>query len=243
MSSAKKCQAKGGPANCDNPNCPEKTSSWEIPQFFIEQAKAHTPPKIPFGAWTKEDTVLFKTPTGSRLYNLANANSDDDYYVITPSKYVSGQSRRSAIKQSLKGDLDTVFMDFRSFVKLCSEGAPTTLEVMFSQASKSDFFEDYRNNYYCSDPAVVHKYMATIKRFSLETSDKQFKMRRHALRLALNLEEILYTGRFNPTLSSSTATRITRIAEKPDLEYFKELKKISLIEVDWDESFKKENNL
>lgn len=241
--STKKCQAKDGPANCHNPNCPEKQDHWVIPASFEAQSKGRKPPKVPFGAWTNEDTVLFKTATGSKLYNLANANSDDDYYVITPTKYVAGKSRRSAIKQSLTGDLDTVFMDFKSFVNLCSTGAPTTLEVMFSQASRSDFFEDYRNGYYCSDPAVVHKYMATIKRFSLETNDKQFKYRRHALRLALNLEEILYTGRFNPTLSNSTATQITRFTEMSDEKYFKELKQMSVIEVDWDEAFKAENNL
>lgn len=237
-----KCQAKGGPAACTNPNCPEKhlQSNLVIPKSFAVQAQRKQP-TVPFGAWTDENTVLFRTQTGSKLYGLGNANSDDDYYVVTPSKQVTYRSKRIKASQSFEGDKDTVYMDFKSFVALCEKGVPNTLEVMFSRASVSEFFEDYRNNYFCSDPVVIHKYMATIKMYSLGTGDSQFKYRRHALRLAHNLEEILYTGRFNPTLTPAVARRITEMASQSDMKYFKDLEKFSPIEVDWEETFVKEN--
>lgn len=239
MSTTKKCQAKGGPANCVNPQCPEKQFHFETPASFIKQA-ARPKPKTP-GAWSNEGTVLFRTQTGSKLYGLDTADSDDDFYVITPSKYVARQSRKSA-RQSFAGDADTVYMDFRTFNHLATfEGAPTVLEVMFSRKSVSDYFEDYRQNFFCSDPVVLHKYMKTIKTFSLwKKEDKIFKMRRHALRVSTNLEEILYTGRFNPTLSPTVASRITRFAGLDDEKYLRELKAMCPIEVDWDEIFFKE---
>ncbi len=107
---------------------------------------------------------------------------------------------------------------------------------MFSKLSKSDFFEDYRQGYYASDPKVVNTYMRTIKSFSLSET---FKLRRHALRIAHNLNEILYTGRFNPTLSPNVAEEITRQAQQEPKEYFVSLKKVSLVEVNWDEGDRK----
>jgi hypothetical protein len=118
-------------------------------------------------------------------------------------------------------------------------GVPQSLEAMFSQKAVSPFFEEYRQGWYASDPTVIHTYMRTIKSFSLSENDSKlkdkdkFKRKRHALRLALNLEELLYRGRFNPTLTPVVAERITRFAEKEGNDYISELKAVSPIEVDW----------
>lgn len=238
MTTNRKCRGKNGPEFCSDPNCPEKRFSPQvtIPQSFQVQSN-RVKPVPPTGAWTDEDTVLFRTQTGSKLYGLAHSGSDDDYYVITPSKYVAKGFRRYSARQSFAGNEDTVYVDFKSFVAFCEKGSPQNLEVMFSRASVSDYFEDYRTHYFCSSPQVVHTYMKTIKSFSLNNTDKKFKTQRHALRLAYNLEEILYTGRFNPTLPPHIAAKITSLAQKPPAQYYKELKAMSVIEVDWDEEF------
>lgn len=227
----KKCSAAGGPENCGRSNCPERVNivDYNIPDVFIQQTHLNTKPVIPFGAWTNKDTVLFKTIHGSKLYGLANAGSDDDFYVITPTRYTS---RQINAKQTIQGTNDVTAVDFSSFVKLVNNGVPQALEAMFSRKAKSDFFEDYRQAYYASDPQVIHTYMRTIKAFSLSSGN--YKRRRHALRLCINLEELLYSGRFNPTLSKANAIRISRIAFKEDKQYLAELKKMSPIEVDWD---------
>lgn len=239
MSDKGKCTAEGGPANCGRANCPERIEivDYQIPDVLIHSLAERRSLPTPLGAWTNEDTILFKTVAGSKLYGIAKAASDDDFYIITPTKYTA---RKINAQQKIEGNDDTTSMDFKSFVTLAGKGVPQTLEAMFSRKSRSDFFEDYRQGYFASDPEVIHTYMKTIKSFSLSDKDP-FKRKRHALRLALNLEEILYTGRFNPTLSAGNARRITQFAQKEGSAYFAELKKICPIEVDWDEAQNNDN--
>lgn len=234
-----KCQAKGGPENCGRENCPERmalASNYSIPSAFKATATNRNAPVPTPGAWSEKDTELFRTIHGSKLYGLSHKGSDDDFYVITPTRRVSKQINA---KQRIDGLNDVTTMDFASFVTLCNRGVPQSLEAMFSKKAESPFFEDYRQAYFASDPEVIHTYMRTIKSFSLSTKDP-FKRKRHALRLALNLEELIYTGRFNPTMSKLNAMRITRLAEKEGDSYINELKKLSPIEVDWDFSERKE---
>lgn len=248
MNSSKKCQSKDGPANCGNPNCPELASfinSYDVPKSFETQSALRPKPQVPVGAWTNKDTVLFKTPHGSKLYGLSHANSDDDFFIISPTRYVArkvgSQARRNQASQKFEGNNDIVAMDFKTFTNLADEGVPQALETMYSRAARSDYFEEFRQSYFCSSPAVVHRYMKTIKSFSMTEKDP-FKRHRHALRLALNLEEIVYTGRFNPTLTTENASRITRYAGYDREKYFTELEKMSPIEVDWREDFLAKEN-
>lgn len=240
MSKPRKCQAKGGVTACTDPHCPEKTGLMEftIPKAFEAHQNRPKPAAPVFGAWTEKDTELLKTIHGSTLYGLNHANSDEDFYVVTPTVRVARQARKNNARQTINGNLDTTYVDFKTFTRLSNEGVPQALEAMYSRKSVSEFFEDYRQGYFSSDPVVIHTYMRTIKSFSLTEKDP-FKRRRHALRLALNLEEILYTGRFNPTLTPSNASRITQYAGFDDDKYFRELKAMSPIEVDWDASDRK----
>lgn len=193
---------------------------------------AHVNPKPPVGAWSEKDTILLRAIHGSRLYGLSHADSDEDFYVVTPTKKTLKAINAS---QTIQDKIDTTTVDFATFVRMAERGIPQALEAMFSQMSKSDFFEDYRQGYYASAPTVIHTYMRTIKSFSLSDT---FKRRRHALRLAHNLNELLYTGRFNPTLSPKVAEEITRQANQDLKEYFRSLNKLSLVELDWDETDK-----
>jgi len=232
MTTQGKCRAQGGFENCHRPDCPERRAfetSYDVPASFGAARFPKAAPLPVLGAWTEKDTELFKTIHGSKLYGLSHKGSDDDFYVITPTRRVA---RAINAKQKIDGKNDTTSMDFASFISLSQRGVPQALEAMFSKKAESPYFEEYRQGYFASDPVVIHTYMRTIKSFSLSTKDP-FKRKRHAMRIALNLEELIYTGRFNPTLSKINAMKITRLAEKEGDDYIKELKSISPIEVDW----------
>jgi predicted nucleotidyltransferase len=233
MTQSLKCQAKGGPANCHNPRCPERAlqSMAVLPSSFVELGKLAQPKPVAM-TWSNKDTVLFKTLHGSRLYGLHHEESDDDYYAITPTAYTK---RHLNAKHKIDGVNDTVTVDFRTFVAMVHEGAPQALEAMFSKKAESPYFEDYRKNWFASDPRVVAKYIQTIHRFSMEEkeSPKALKYHRHALRLSLNLEELVYTGRFDPTLNESNVRLVKALAEKPHKEFLKELNAVNPFDLNW----------
>ena len=226
--SPRKCQAKGGPASCSDPNCPEKQYHVTLPAEFNKLAALPKP--LPMVAWTEENTELFKTIHGSKLYGLDHPESDDDWYVVTPTKRTK---RALNAKHRKNGDLDTVTVDFHTFTVMAQNGVPQALEAMFSQKSTSPFFEPYRTGWFASDPEVVSRYLRTIHAFSLDDSDKQEKYHRHALRLSLNLDELVHTGRFNPTLNPVQAEYVRRTAAYSPTRYFRELNAVNPFDLDW----------
>lgn len=154
-------------------------------------------------------TTLFKTVHGSRLYGLAHAGSDEDFYTVLAKKpYLGkGQGKARYAKQTIVGAEDSMVVDFGTWVEMCKSGVPQALEAMFSGMALTDEIEDFRASFRVGTE-VYERYMRTIKSFAL-SEDPGFKKKRHALRLALNLAEMGATGRFNPTLSEADATYIT----------------------------------
>ena len=164
-----------------------------------------------------EREVLFKTVHGSRLYGLSHAGSDWDYYTVV-TKRVSDtrfgrQTRAKYAKQKITGDQDSMVIDFGTWVEQCRSGVPQALEAMFSAMPVGeDRIADFRRGYRVGTE-VFERYFRTIKSFAL-AEDDGIKKRRHALRLALNLNELARTGRFNSTLSAEDARYITNMAHK-----------------------------
>ncbi len=87
----------------------------------------HVNPKPPFGAWSNKDTILFKTIAGSRLYGLNHANSDEDFYIITPTWHTL---RALNASQTIQEKIDTSTADFATFVRMADKGVPQALEAM-----------------------------------------------------------------------------------------------------------------
>jgi predicted nucleotidyltransferase len=163
-----------------------------------------------------ERLTLFKTVHGSHLYGLAHAGSDNDYYTVVTKKEVDTrfgkQTRSRYAKQKIDGTEDSMVVDFGTWVEMCKSGVPQALEAMFSTMPMEDSIADFRASFRVGTEAY-DRYLRTIKSFAL-SEDNNFKKRRHALRLALNLQEIGRTGRFNPTLSKEDARYIGNMSYK-----------------------------
>lgn len=100
-----------------------------------------------------------------------------------------------------------------TFTRYADMGVPQALEAMFSNCAEIDLIEDFRLSYRANIAEMRNRYVRTIKAFALHD---EFKRRRHAFRLCLNLTEAMDTGRFNPRLKEEDALRITLDADRLD---------------------------
>lgn len=152
--------------------------------------------------------MLFKTVHGSHLYGLANAGSDMDYYVVVPTR--RGAKKHYA-KQSIVDGVDTMTVDFGTWMDFCNAGVPQALEAMFSPVPEVDHLTAFRSSYRVNTAAMVNTYRRTIFNFFEQDT---LKMRRHALRLAVNLVTGVHYGRFNPRLPEGSKSLVLRVADQ-----------------------------
>ena len=157
--------------------------------------------------------MLFQTVHGSRLYGLAHAGSDYDWYTVV-SKVKTAKATYA--KHKVVDDLDTTVLDLGTWLKQCQEGVPQALEAMFSNMAVHDELGAFRAGYRVGTQ-VYERYYRTIKSFALS---EEYKRKRHALRLALNLNEMGRTGRFNPTLSPADARYVSDMATKSNSDVY-----------------------
>lgn len=133
-----------------------------------------------------------QTAHGSHLYGLAHAGSDNDTFEVW-----AGRKSR----QSLNGSEDVLRVSYDDFVKGASKGVPQFLEALYSPYKTVDKLGHLKLH-----PAywtAVNTYLRTIKSFWRDdpTDPKDFKLRRHSARLAVNLQEFMEKGYFCPVLS------------------------------------------
>lgn len=150
------------------------------------------------------NTVLF-TVHGSHLYGLDHEDSDYDTYRVV----LDGPKGKS--RQWIQDNHDATEVHIDRFVEQCFQGVPQALEALYSRQKAMlpgyiPFLRGIR----------VNKYQAydTYRRTALAIglSGDGFKARRHGLRLALNLQELMEFGRFDPTLDPTTARWIGYVA-------------------------------
>lgn len=157
--------------------------------------------------------LLLRTPHGSRLYGLHHADSDYDWFEVHGWE-------KSKTKQKITANDDRTRTSFDNFMRYCDKGVPQFLEAMFSQKAEVDNIWFLRQSYVVSLPNVRNVYMRTMKSFWFGDT---FKLRRHALRLLLNLRQMQSTGRFNPTLSLNEIAWVNKMAHSdkmPDPFYY-----------------------
>lgn len=156
--------------------------------------------------------MLFKTVHGSRLYGLHHAGSDEDFYTVYTKVPTLGKQVKSKYsKQTIVDGVDTMALDLGTWLGQCQMGVPQALEAMFSELPIMDDISHLRRSYRATGAEVQARYLRTIKSFCLA---EEFKKKRHGLRLALNLQELMRTGRFNPTLSPVDIEFVSDYARK-----------------------------
>lgn len=156
-------------------------------------------------------SVLFKTIHGSRLYGLSHENSDYDFYTVVD-KVKTAKAKYSTHK--IVDNEDSVVVDFGTWVNFCTRGVPQALEAMFATDPfvQKDKVADFRAGFRVGTDEVLDRYLRTIKSFALQDD---FKHKRHALRLALNMRSLREHGRFNPTLDRVSAELVNSLAKLP----------------------------
>jgi predicted nucleotidyltransferase len=180
---------------------------------------------------TEFNNVLLKTVHGSHLYGIAHPDSDDDRYVVADwtTRSVRHKLGRPTIAQTIEGNDDTTFTDYVSFMRLVENGVPQALEALFSRKAEVNNI-DYMSSGWKANSAVTHeRYMKTLKAFAAPNKTT-VKYRRHAVRLAFNLEELFYTGSFNPTLTSEQKKVLFRIGDMEWSKFLHELKSMLVFE-------------
>lgn len=169
--------------------------------------------------------VLLYTPHGSYLYGLATGLSDKDFYAVVADRPVN---KYGDAKQTIVNNVDTTVVGYSKFLEMCRKGVPQALEALMSQQATLDNIGFIRENYVIAGSEVLSTYLRTIKSFTLdEREGKQPKFRRHAVRLALNLHDIVAQGRFNPELTEAQKATCQRAHLLPLEQLKEELNKIS----------------
>ena len=137
--------------------------------------------------------LLLRLLVGSHLYGTAHEWSDFDWYEVHD--HLARRERR----QVIDGDLDVVRFDLSTFMAQADKGVPQTLEVMFAPADwpEVDKFKHMRLGWRPDTARAANTYERTIKSF--ETFKVTEKRLTYAKRLAYNRDELIRTGRFDPT--------------------------------------------
>lgn len=165
------------------------------------------------------DNTIFTTIHGSHLYGLNNNSSDVDHYVVV---------RDGSTIQSKKDSEDVliIIITLDDFLTSVSKGVPQAVEALFSSKKvyQNSNWEPYINGLRPGNNLLTI-YRRTIFNFAHRNGGRtggalvtaksspyyQMKIKRHALRLCINLNEYVLYGMFNPTLSELDSSVISEL--------------------------------
>ncbi|UMO76295.1 nucleotidyltransferase [Streptomyces phage Tomas] len=140
-------------------------------------------------------TVLLRTIHGSHLYGLAHAGSDRDIYEVVATKRTR---RKRNIKQTIVDGVDKTVVDMSTFMNMVDECVPQALEALWTPVAEIDKINEFRTQYRVNRAKMREVYIRTALNFA---KNDDYKRRRHAVRLLLNLGTAMEFGKFNPELS------------------------------------------
>lgn len=148
--------------------------------------------------------IIFETVHGSHLYGLNHAKSDYDIFRV-----VLADTPKSV--HTFDGAYDYVEVGLSLFLNRAVSGSHQSVEALFSheKAWGDTSYQPMLENVFVGGPEVFAKYERTITSFSYG----DFKRRRHACRLALNLSGLRREQRFNPRLTPLEADMCSAVAE------------------------------
>lgn len=137
--------------------------------------------------------LLLSTPTGSRLYGTAHDGSDYDTFEVYTGK--------KKMRQLIQGDQDRIRASYDQFFKGLSVGVPQYLEALWSPLHTVNRVPWLTAGFVPDYGATTSRYLRTIKSFWLSEQGALYKRRCHAVRLYLNLLDLLEHGKFCPVLT------------------------------------------
>lgn len=140
--------------------------------------------------------LIFETVHGSHLYGWAHEGSDMDIFRVTTS------TNNKALQKHV-GGLDIVTVGFDTFLARALTGSHQSVEALFSTEKVwyNDTYRPMLEGIRVCGGEVFEKYERTIKKFCYG----DFKKRRHACRLHLNLHELRKYGKFDPKVGQPAA--------------------------------------
>jgi hypothetical protein len=167
-------------------------------------------------------TTVLKTIHGSHLYGLDHPDSDCDTYCVV----LNGNKHYA--RQTKHGEDDRMVISFERFIEQVASGVPQALEALYSPVARIDprwapFLSGLR-------PGLIEaqmRYRRTIINFGFHRGGRtgtaaitadQRKLRRHAVRLTANLENLLTQGSFNPRLTPKERAHVKSLPEETDYE-------------------------
>lgn len=151
--------------------------------------------------------VIFTTIHGSHLYGFAGPDSDRDTYTVTTS------SRRASHRQSGQDDNVTIGLD--RFLEYAWTGSHQACEALFSPYKvwhSRRFLEPMLDGMRIGGAEVLAKYRRTITKFA---HADDFKRRRHACRLWMNMQDLRAYGRFDPVVRQPDIAWMNALATGP----------------------------
>lgn len=166
--------------------------------------------------------TILDTIHGSHLYGLARPESDIDTYRVI----LSGDDRYA--RQTKVGDDDRMVLSLDHFTEQVANGVPQALEALWSpEATIAPMWRPFLSRLRPSIIQTQMRYRRTILSFGFERGGRTGaarqrvdarKMRRHALRLTLNLAEFSRRGAFDPRLTADLAQWVTSAADSPEFD-------------------------
>lgn len=172
--------------------------------------------------------LLFKTLTGSRLHGFHSEISDYDYVeVYTELPSTSHRTVRQT-EHSITAEEDIMRLSLSHFLELASQGSHQILDAMYSTIPTVDYISGLRANFR-GGSVVVTRLRGTIAELSQKDDVKK---RRHAARIAVNLEQFMYEGYYQPTLTLEQKTVVLNLSKLPHEQFKIELQKMSSLQLD-----------
>lgn len=149
--------------------------------------------------------MIFTTTHGSRLYGLSHTTSDRDRFTVILDPNTKTVHKVDAWE-------DHVYMGWKRFLLNALSGSHQSVEALFSRRKswtpEGLKFKPMLDAIRIEGPDVFLKYERTIRKFSFG----DYKRRRHAVRLALNLQGLRDKGRFDPELTENQRKFVTQMA-------------------------------
>jgi len=162
--------------------------------------------------------LLLRTVHGSHLYGLNHAGSDEDYYEV-----ITSDVPRKKNLHTIVDGIDTTQVTFSGFFEMCYLGVPQALEALYSTKATVDKLSYFRDAFRPGRSTLTEYAHAMTQ--CIRQGD--YKRRRHALRLALNLRSLMTYGYFNPTLTPEECAMISDIANRTKAEYLTAIRELS----------------